>query len=149
MTRLVTNKKALHNYEILEKFEAGIKLLGTEIKSLRDHGGNLDGAFCKILDQELWMLGSSIIPYKYGTIHNHEEHRNRKLLMHKKEILRLFQKLKEKNLTLVPLAIYLKANRAKVEVALVRGKKQYDKRQTIKEREEKKRLSRIIKSKNQ
>jgi SsrA-binding protein len=145
MKSLVSNKKARFHYEILETFEAGIKLVGTEIKSLKDHGGSLDGAFCKIIAMELWLLSSSIAPYKHGASFNHEEKRARKLLMHKKEILRLSQKIKEKNLTLVPLSIYLKQNKAKVEVALVRGKKKYDKRASIKKREEERRVSKVMK----
>ncbi|NGX31827.1 MAG: SsrA-binding protein [Chlamydiae bacterium] len=143
MAKLVSNKKAYYHYEIIETYEAGIKLLGTEIKSLRNHGGNLDGAFCKILDFEMWLLGASIVPYKHGAAFNHEELRDRKLLMHKKEILKISQKIKEKGLSLIPLCIYLKKNIAKIEIALVRGKKKYDKRHAIKEREEKRRIQRI------
>ena len=86
---LASNRRAFHQYEILETFEAGIVLQGTEIKSLRDHGGTLQDAYVKVVDQELWIIGSSIAPYRFGNIYNHEEKRDRKLLMHKREILRL------------------------------------------------------------
>ena len=88
-TELVSNKKATHNYEILETMEAGIILQGTEIESLRDHGGNLADSYVKVLKRELWLVGSHIAPYRFGNIHNHEERRDRKLLMHKREIERL------------------------------------------------------------
>ena len=145
MARLASNKKVRFNYEILETFEAGIVLKGTEIKSLRAQGASLDQAYVRIIDSELWLLGASIAPYAFGNIANHEERRERKLLVHRREIQRLKESVKEKGLTLVPLAIYLKAGKAKLEFGLARGKKLFDKRQSIKEREEKRETAQLTK----
>src|SRR6185503_1317499 len=123
---LVNNKRAYYDYEILESFEAGLVLLGTEIKSLRDHGGNLQEAFVKLIKGELYLIGASIAPYRYGNFFNHEERRDRKLLMHKKEIFKIGAKVHEKGVTLVPLALYLKKGRVKLKLGLAKGKKQYD-----------------------
>jgi len=142
---LVSNRRAFHDYEILESFEAGIVLKGTEIKSLRSGGGGLQEAYVKVLNNEVWLVGSSIAPYKYGNIQNHEEKRDRKLLMHKREIQKLKQGTQEKGLTIVALGIYLKSGRAKVKIALAKGKKAYDKRASIKEREVKRSIDRMIK----
>src|SRR5690242_1750328 len=105
---LVSNRKAAFNYEILETLEAGIVLKGTEIKSLRDHGGALQDAWVKIEAQEAYLIGSSIAPYRFGNVHNHEEKRERKLLLHKREILRLKTAQQEKGLAIIPLGLYLK-----------------------------------------
>ena len=145
MTRLASNRKARFNYEILETFEAGIVLKGTEIKSLRSQGASLDQAYVRVIDSELWLLGASIAPYAFGNIANHEERRERKLLVHRREIQRLKESVKEKGLALVPLAIYLKAGKAKLEFGLARGQKLYDKRQSIKEREEKRETAQLTK----
>lgn len=142
---LAVNRKASHDYEILETYEAGIVLEGTEIKSLRNHGGSIQEAYIKILDGELWLIGATIAPYRFGNIHNHEEKRDRKLLMHKKEILRLKEYVSEKGLALIPLAFFLKEGRVKVKLARAKGKKSYDKRAAIKERDEKRVMQRIIK----
>lgn len=142
---LASNKKAGYHYQILETYEAGISLLGTEIKSLRDHGGNLQDSYVKITDHELWLVECSIAPYRFGNIFNHEERRPRKLLMHKREIHRLKASVQEKGLTLIPLALYLKQGRVKVKVALAKGKNVIDKRETIKERDDKRRISKAIK----
>lgn len=139
---LVTNRKAFFQYEVLDTFETGISLLGTEIKSLRAHGGSLQEAYVKIQDNELWLVGSSIAPYRFGNIHNHKDTRNRKLLMHHYEIERLRRDVKEKGMTLVPLAFYLKKGRVKVKIALARGKRSPDKRAAIKERDEKRTVQR-------
>lgn len=143
---LVSNKRASFNYEILETFEAGIVLEGTEIKSLRDHGGNLQDAYIKISNQEMWLVGSHIAPYRFGNIYNHEEKRDRKLLMHKREILRFKEASQEKGFTLIPLSFYLKNGRVKVKVAIAKGKKTIDKRSTIKERDEKRRIEKAMKT---
>lgn len=143
---LVSNRRAFHDYEILETFEAGIVLKGTEIKSLRNGGGGLEEAYVKVLHNELWLIGSRIAPYRFGNIQNHEEKRDRKLLMHKREIRRIKEATQQKGLTVVPLAIYLKAGRAKVKIGLAKGKKTYDKRASIKEREDKRRMDRMIKN---
>lgn len=137
---LVSNRRARHDYEILETFEAGIVLKGTEIKSLRNHGGNLQEAYVRIFESEAWLIGCNIAPYRFGNIHNHEELRDRKLLLHKREIQKLKTATQEKGLTIVPLALYLKKGYAKVTVAIARGKKSFDKRHSIKAREEKKRM---------
>lgn len=134
---LVSNKRAFFDYEILETFEAGIALQGTEIKSLRDNGGSLQDAYVKVLGREAWLLGAYIAPYRFGNVYNHNEKRDRKLLLHKREIEKLSRALQEKGLTCVPIAIYLKEGKAKVKIGLGKGKKIYDKRNTIKERDEK------------
>ncbi len=141
---LVSNRKAFHDYEILETYEAGMLLLGTEIKSLRAHGGSLQEAYVKVIGQELWLLGATIAPYRFGNINNHEDRRDRKLLMHAHEIRKLKAATQQKGLTLVPLAIYLKEGRAKIKIAQARGKKQYDKRAAIKEREMKRSIKRVV-----
>jgi len=133
---LVSNRRAYHDYEILDIYEAGIILLGTEIKSLRNHGGSLQDAYVDVKGTALWLLNSSIVPYSFGNIHNHEERRPRKLLMHKNEIEKLRKQVAEKGLTLIPLSIFLnKKGIAKVRVAVAKGKKAYDKRAALKERE--------------
>jgi len=143
---LATNRKAFHDYEIVEKFEAGIALLGTEIKSLRSHGASLNEAYVTIKDNQLYLLNSNIAPYSYGNIHNHPEKRDRKLLMHKREIFKLKKAQQEKNMTIVPLSMYLKNNIVKVQIAIAKGKKVYDKRSTIKKREQEKIIQRSIKT---
>jgi len=143
---LVSNKKASFNFEILETFEAGIVLQGTEIKSLRDHGGNLQDSYIKALKGELWLINSSIAPYRFGNIHNHEERRERKLLMHKREIARLETASHEKGLALIPLSMFLKAGRAKLKIAIAKGKKHFDKREAIKERDEKRAIQKAMKN---
>jgi SsrA-binding protein len=142
---LVSNRRAAYNYEILETFEAGIILQGTEIKSLRDHGGSLQEAYIKVITNELWLVGCHIAPYRYGNIHNHEELRERKLLMHKREIAKLKIATQEKGLTLIPLSFYLKNGRAKVKIALAKGKKSVDKREAIKERDDKRWMAKMMK----
>lgn len=146
MSDLVSNRKAFHDYEILETFESGIVLQGTEIKSLRTHDASLQEAYIKALEGELWLIGSYIAPYKFGNVHNHEERRDRKLLMHKREIKKLREAVQEKGLAIVPLAIYLSKGRAKVKIGLGRGKKHFDKRASIRERDEKRRIQRAMKN---
>ncbi len=138
---LVSNRRAFHDYEILDTYEAGVVLLGTEIKSLRNHGGSLQDAYVDVKGTALWLLNASIAPYHFGNIHNHEERRPRKLLMHKNEIEKLRKQTAEKGLTLIPLAIYLnKKGIAKVRVAVAKGKKAYDKRAALKERESRRQM---------
>jgi SsrA-binding protein len=140
---LVSNRRALHDYEILDTYEAGVVLLGTEIKSLRNHGGSLQDAYVDIKAAAPWLLNASIAPYNFGNIHNHEERRPRKLLMHKNEIEKLRKQVAEKGLTLIPLAIFLnKKGIAKVRIAVAKGKKAYDKRAALKEREMKRSMQR-------
>lgn len=144
-SELVSNRRARHDYEILETYEAGIALKGTEIKSLRNHGGSLQDAFVFITRGEAWLKNCSIAPYSFGNIHNHEERRDRKLLLHKKEIEKLKRSTDQKGLTIVPLAIYLSKGCAKVKICIARGKKQHDKRSSIKEREQKRAIDRALK----
>lgn len=143
---LVSNKRAFYNFEILETFEAGIVLEGTEIKSLRDNGGSLQEAYVKVIGGEVWLIGCHISPYKYGNIHNHQETRDRKLLLHKREILQLRESVQEKGLTIVPIAFYLKAGRVKVRIGIAKGKKVADKRAAIKERDDKRFMQKMMKN---
>lgn len=144
-TDLASNRKATFNFSILETYEAGIALQGTEIKSLRDHGGNLQDSYVKVIRSELWLVNCSIAPYRFGNIHNHEERRERKLLMHKREIEQLKRATDEKGLTIIPLALYLKNGRVKVKLAVAKGKKSFDKRESIKERDEKRHIAKVMK----
>ena len=129
------NRKARHDYAIEDTYEAGLVLVGTEVKSLREGRASLVDGFAVIRDGEAWLQGVHIPEYTEGTWTNHEPRRERKLLMHKHEILRLIGKTRESGLTLVPLALYFKDGRAKVEIALARGKRTYDKRQALAERQ--------------
>ncbi len=143
------NRKARHDYFNLETFECGIVLTGTEIKSVRDGKVNLKEGYAIIRNRELWLVGVHISPYEKGSYYNHEPLRDRKLLMKKNEILRLFAKVREKGLTLVPLSVYLKeGRRAKVELALVKGKLLHDKRDTIAERDAKRDMERVVRQRN-
>lgn len=145
MEDLVSNRKATHNYEILETLEAGIVLLGTEIKSLRNHGGNLGESYVVFHQGEAYLKNSSIAPYKFGNLFNHEERRERKLLLHKRELLRLKSVIDEKGLTIIPLGMYLKHGFVKVRLGICKGKKAYDKRAAIKAREHKRMIDRSMK----
>ncbi len=145
MEDLVSNRKAFHNYEVLETYEAGIILLGTEIKSLRNHGGNLQEAYVVFHQGDPYLKNSSIAPYKYGTHFNHEERRERKLLLHKREIAKLQSLTTEKGLTVIPLAMYLKHGFVKVKLGVARGKKAYDKRAALKKREHDRQIDRSLK----
>lgn len=143
---LVRNRRSFHDYEILDTYEAGIVLTGTEIKSLRNNDASIQEAYVKVLDGEAWLIGSYIAPYKFGNVYNHVEKRDRKLLMHSYEIKKLKEATREKGLTLVPIAIYLKKGRAKIKIGLAKGKKAHDKRDSLKEKEEKRRMDRSTKS---
>ncbi|KAF3363352.1 SsrA-binding protein [Chlamydiales bacterium STE3] len=142
---LVSNKKASFNYDILETLEAGLVLKGTEIKSLRDHGGNLQDAWIRVEGTEAWLVASSIAPYRFGNIYNHEERRERKLLLHKRELNQLHSAQQGKGYSLIPLSLYLKNGRVKAKIAIAKGKKTFDKRQSIQDREEKRHLDRARK----
>ena len=139
------NRKARFHYEILEKFEAGMVLMGSEVKSLRDGRGNLADAYADIERDELYLLNSHIGKYPAANQFNHEEKRKRKLLMHRREIERLRGKIQEKGLTLIPLSLYFKEGKVKVSLGLGRGKKLHDKRETKKRRESDRELRRIKK----
>ena len=129
------NKKARHDYAIEDTYEAGIVLTGTEVKSLRQGRCSLVDAYASVQDGEVWLIGVHIPEYTEGTWNNHEPRRTRKLLMHKGEILRLIGKTKESGLALVPLSLYFKDGRAKVEIGLGKGRKAYDKRQLLSQRD--------------
>ena len=145
-SELVSNRKATHDYEILETYEAGIVLLGTEIKSLRTHGGSLQDAYVLITEAgDPILKNASIAPYRFGNLFNHEERRDRKLLLHKREIAKLQSLSQEKGLTLIPLGMYLKNGYVKVKVAIAKGKRSYDKRAALKEREHKRDIDRAMK----
>jgi len=141
------NRKAHHLYHILESYEAGIALVGTEVKSLRLGKANLKDSYAMVEKAEIYLHNMHISPYDQASRFNHDPTRTRKLLMHKKEIKRLLGKTVEKGLTLVPLKLYFKGNVAKVELALVIGKKMYDRRKDIKDREVKRELRRVLKEK--
>jgi SsrA-binding protein len=138
------NRKASHEFFLLERLEAGLVLQGSEIKSIRAGSVSLRESFATIKDGELWLMDAHIAPYGHGAYANHEPRRPRKLLMHRREINRLASKIQEKGLTLIPLRLYLKNNRAKVELGLARGKKQYDKRETLREKETRREIDRAV-----
>lgn len=142
---LVSNRRATHDYQILETFEAGIVLQGTEIKSIRDNGCSLQESYIKVFKGETWLIGCSIAPYRFGNIHNHEEKRERKLLLHKREIEKLRTSVQEKGLTIIPLAMYLKNGRIKVRIGIAKGKKTFDKRADIKAKDEKRKMQQVLK----
>lgn len=137
----ILNRNARHDYFIEEKLECGIVLTGTEIKSIRDGKCNIRDSYAIVKRGELFLLNMFIAPYKEGNIFNHAETRTRKLLMHKKEILKLHDKIRLEGYTLVPLKVYFKKNKAKVLIGVCKGKKNYDKRETLKERDIKKQLA--------
>jgi SsrA-binding protein len=143
---IATNRKAYHDFHIDETYEAGISLLGTEVKSLREGRANLKESYAIIKDNEVFLLNCHISPYSHGNIQNHEPLRTRKLLLHRKEIHKLWVKVSQKGLTIVPLKLYFKEGKAKVEIGVARGKRQYEKRATIKEKEVKREIERHLKS---
>lgn len=143
--QIVFNRKASFEYEILEKYEAGIVLQGTEVKSIKDGKCSISEAYLIDKDRELFIKGMNIPEYRQGNIHNHEPLRIRKLLLHKKEIREILRGINEKGNTAVPLAVFLKDSLVKVTIALVKGKKLYDKRETIRDRDNKRELDRIKK----
>ena len=139
------NKKAYHNYNILEKFEAGIELFGTEVKSIRQGTINLKEAFCMVKDGELFVRGMHISPYEKGNIFNRDPLRHKRLLMHKREILKLHDRMKQEGLALIPLSVYFKNSRVKLEIGLGRGKKLHDKRDTAAEKTSERDIERKMK----
>jgi len=142
----VVNKKAYRNFELIEKFEAGLKLLGTEVKSLRLGQADLNGSYARFEDQECWLVGASIAHYEQAGVRNHEPLRKRKLLLHKTELRKVRIKLEQRGFTFVPLRIYFNdRGLAKIELALARGKRQYDKLRTIAERTQKRDVDRDMK----
>jgi len=143
---VATNRKAYHNYHIGESMEAGIALTGTEIKSIREGRVSLGDAYVKPENGELWLLNAHIARYEAGSYMSHEPKRPRRLLLHRKQIDDLAHQVAEKGLTLVPTRLYLKGSRAKVAIALAKGKKLYDKRETIAQREVEREIGRAVKS---
>jgi SsrA-binding protein len=143
-----TNRKAHRDYFLLDRFEAGMVLLGTEVKSLREGKGNLKDSYAQLKGEELFLYDMHISPYSHGNIANHDPLRTRKLLMHKKEIRRLIGKIQEKGLSLIPVSVYFFRGRAKVELALAKGKRQYDKRQDLKQREDHREVERAMRARH-
>jgi len=144
---IIRNRKAFHDYEMIERFEAGIVLHGTEVKSFRRGQVNFKDGYIKVIDGELWVVNMHVSPYEHGSIYNHDPIRARKLLLHKREIKRLARKIEESGLTVVPLSAYFKNGVAKVEIALARGKKTYDKRKDIAKRDAHRDAQRELKNK--
>lgn len=142
---ITVNRKARHEYSILQTFEAGIVLLGTEVKSLRQGKANLVDSYASLKNGEVWLIGAHISEYTQGNINNHIPTRDRKLLLNKSEIRRLIGKVKEKGLTLIPLRLYFKNGKVKVELALAKGKKVHDKRESIAKRDLQREQERRIK----
>ena len=143
---VTVNKKAYRNFEIIDKYEAGMSLTGSEVKSLRAAAADLDGAYARIQGNECWLVGATIAKYEQSGIYNHEPTRKRKLLLHRREIAKIRVKLEQRGFTFVPLKIYFNdRGLAKTQIALVRGKRQYDKRQTLAERDQKRSLDRAMK----
>ena len=143
-----SNKKAFHEYFVEESIEAGIELVGTEVKSLRAGQVNLKDAWCSVVEGEMFVNGMHVSPYEQGNIFNRDPMRVRKLLLHKREIMRLYGLTKQQGLTLIPLSLYFKGSRVKVQVGLCRGKKLYDKREDAARRDMKREAERALKEKN-
>ncbi|MCR5617683.1 MAG: SsrA-binding protein SmpB [Clostridiales bacterium] len=145
---IAENRKAFHDYFIEEKYEAGIVLSGTEVKSLRAGKINLKDSYCTVKDGEIFLVGVNISPYDHGNRYNLDPMRTRKLLMHKNEIIRLYSTVKQEGLTLVPTKCYFKDSKVKFEIGLARGKKNYDKRDSIAEKQTKRDIDRALKNQN-
>lgn len=145
---LAKNQKAFHEYFVEECFEAGIELFGTEVKSIRQGTLNLKDAWCNVKDGELWLRQMHISPYEKGNIFNKDPMRPRRLLMHKREIMRFYSKVKQDGYAIIPLSVYLKNARVKVEIALCKGKKLYDKRQDAANQDARRQIDRALKERN-
>ena len=146
--QITANRKAFHEYFVLERFEAGIELFGTEVKSIRAGQVNLKDSFCTIKDGELFARGMHISPYEHGNIFNRDPMRPKRLLMHKKEILKLQSRVMQDGVALIPLSLYFKDSRVKVELGLCKGKKLHDKRDSAADREAKRDIDRAMKERN-
>ena len=144
-TPQMVNRRAFHDYEIVEKFEAGIALQGTEVKSIRAGKISFKDSYARVIDGELWMVNLHINEYDHGTVWNHDPARNRKLLLHRREIKRLTGKTEEQGMTLVPLCLYFRNGKVKVELGLGRGRKSYDKRAEIAKRDVNRDIERELK----
>ena len=147
--QIADNRKARHDYFVLEQIECGIELVGTEVKSIRNGGVNLKDSWCSIEDGEMWVKGMHISPYEHGNIFNRDPMRVRKLLMHKKEINKLFGTVKQDGLSLIPLSVYFKKGRAKIKVGLCKGKKLYDKRDVAAKKDAARNIERAMKERFQ
>ena len=147
--KIADNRKVFHEYFVLERFEAGIELAGTEVKSVRAGQVNLKDCFCTVKDGELFVRGMHISPYEHGNIFNRDPVRPRRLLMHKREIVKLQAHIMQDGVALIPLSLYFKDSRVKVELGLCKGKKLHDKRESSAERDAKRELDRILKERNQ
>ncbi len=147
--KITENRKARHEYFVIESFEAGIELVGTEVKSIRQGTVNLKDSWCSIENGEIFVKGMHISPYEKGNIFNKDPLRPRKLLMHKREIIRLFSTVKQDGLTLIPLSLYFKDSKVKLQLGLCKGKKLYDKREDSAKRDAKREIDRNIKMRNQ
>ncbi|NLK07891.1 MAG: SsrA-binding protein SmpB [Firmicutes bacterium] len=145
---IAENRRARHDYHIEETHEAGIVLVGTEVKSLRQGRANLTDSYAAVENGELFLYNMHISPYSHGNMFNHEPRRTRKLLMHKREIVRLLGQTQQRGFTLVPLRIYFRRGRAKIELGLAKGKRLYDKREAIARRDERRRIDRALKEHN-
>ena len=143
---IAENRRARHDYHLLERFEAGVQLTGTEVKSLREGGAQLAQAYAEIRDGEAWLVGATIAEYAQGNVRNHAPDRPRKLLLHRREIDSLYGMVREKGLTLVPTRLYFKDGRVKVELAVARGKERIDKRRDLAERDAKRQMERALKA---
>jgi SsrA-binding protein len=143
---IAENRKARHEYQLLERYEAGLVLTGTEVKSLRQGGASLQQAYADVREGEVWLVGAHIAEYGQGNVNNHDPDRDRKLLLHRREIASLVGKVRERGLTLVPTRMYFKDGRAKVELALARGKERRDKRRDIAKRDAERQIERALKS---
>ena len=146
--QIADNRKARHDYFVLEQIECGIELVGTEVKSIRNGGVNLKDSWCSVDDGEVWVKGMHISPYEQGNIFNKDPLRVRKLLLHKREIMRLLGKVKQEGLTLIPLALYFKGSRVKLALGVCKGKKLHDKRDSIAARDAKREMDRAMKERN-
>ncbi len=142
---LVSNKKAHFNYFLSDFLECGIELFGTEIKSIKNHGCSINDAYCVIKNNEMFIINMNIAPYEKGTVYNHDPLRSRRLLLHKNEILKFNNRVIKDGYTIIPTKIYLKKGMCKVEIALGKGKKLYDKRETIKQRDDERNMAKAIK----
>ena len=146
---IAENRQARHEYFVLEALEAGIELVGTEVKSIRLGGVNLKDSWCEIRDGQIYAVGVHISPYEKGNIFNRDPRRDRRLLIHKSEIRRLYDKVRQEGLTIVPLKLYYKGSRVKMEIGLCKGKKLYDKRDDMAKRQTERDIERILKERNQ
>lgn len=144
---IATNRKALHEYFVVDRYEAGVALVGTEVKSVRDGRVNFQDAHAYVKQGEVWLAALHISPYSHGNRENHDPTRKRKLLLNRREILKLDQRIKEKGMTIVPLSVYLKNGLVKVELGLCKGKKLHDKRDTIAERDARRDADRALREK--